>query len=172
MGGRAIASRRVRRITVDVLLVSPGTTAGWRRLDAHATKALNDLGLSVALAQSDFRLARHLRRTMQLTDLAEAGAMRVAVSRSLSLYAPRTILYSGVQSTLLQPRARLEGAGLRYDALTQDNRPGRANAVQHRLERRALRHLKVLLPPRAGRGCRTTSRPGSTWCACRSRSAT
>jgi glycosyltransferase involved in cell wall biosynthesis len=136
----------VRRITVDVLLVSPGTTAGWRRLDAHATKTLNDLGLSVAIAKSEFRLARHLRRTMQLTDLAEAGAMRLAVSRALSIYDPRAILFSGVQSTLLQPRARLQRAGLRYDALTVDNRPGRANAVQHSLERRALRHLRLLLP--------------------------
>ena len=136
----------MRRITVDVLLVSPGTTAGWRRLDEHATKALNDAGVSVALAKSDFRLARHLRRTMQLTDLAEAGAMRLAVSRALSLYEPRAILFSGVQSTLLQPRSRLQRAGLRYDALTVDNRPGRANAVQHYLERRALRHLRLLLP--------------------------
>ena len=66
------------RTTVDVLLVSPGTTAGWRRLDAHAAAALRDLGLSVAVATSEFRIARHLRRTMQLTDLAEAAAMRRA----------------------------------------------------------------------------------------------
>jgi glycosyltransferase involved in cell wall biosynthesis len=136
----------VPRINVDVLLVSPGTTAGWRRLDAHAAAALRDLGLSVAVAESDFRIARHLRRTVQLTDLAEAAAMRRAVSRALRRHDPRAILYSGVQSTMLQPRGRLEAAGLRYDALTADNRPGRANGIQHFLERRALKRLAMLLP--------------------------
>jgi glycosyltransferase involved in cell wall biosynthesis len=149
----------VPRINVDVLLVSPGTTAGWRRLDAHAAQALRDLGLSVAVASSDFRIARHLRRTVQLTDLVEAAAMRRAVSRALRRHEPRAILYSAVQSTMLQPRRRLQGAGLRYDALTADNRPGRANAVQHFLERRALKHLAVLLP--AARASRVPAQPRS-----------
>jgi glycosyltransferase involved in cell wall biosynthesis len=147
----------VPRITVDVLLVSPGTTAGWRRLDAHAAAALRDSGLSVAVASSDFRIARHLRRTMPLTDLAEAAAMRRAVTRALRRHEPRAILYSAVQSTLLQPRRRLTGAALRYDALTADNRPGRANTGQHVLERRALRHLAVLLP--AARASRVPAEP-------------
>ena len=134
------------RTTVDVLLVSPGTTAGWRRLDAHAAGALRDLGLSVAVASTDFRVARHLRRTMPLTDLAEAAAIRHATSRALRRHAPRAILFSGVQSVLLQPRSRLRIGGVRFDALTVTNRPGRANFVQHLLERRALRQLAVLLP--------------------------
>jgi glycosyltransferase involved in cell wall biosynthesis len=150
----------VARTTVDVLLVSPGTTAGWRRLDAHAAEALRDSGLTVAIASTDFRIARHLRRTVPLTDLAEAAAMRHAVTRALRRHEPRAILFSAVQSTLLQPRRRLTGAGLRYDALTADNRPGRVNAAQHRLERRALRHLGVLLP--AARASRVPAqlRPG------------
>jgi glycosyltransferase involved in cell wall biosynthesis len=140
----------VPRTTVDVLLVSPGTTAGWRRLDAHAAAALRDLGLSVAVASTDFPLARHLRRTMQLTDLAEAAAMRHATTRALRRHRPRAILFSGVQSAMLQPRSRLRIAGLRFDALAITNRPGRANFVQHLLERRALRHLAVLLPAGLG----------------------
>ena len=48
--------------------------AGGRR----AGRALAELGVSVATARSDYRLARHLRRTMLLTDLAEAAAMRRA----------------------------------------------------------------------------------------------
>jgi glycosyltransferase involved in cell wall biosynthesis len=134
------------RTTVDVLLVSPGTTAGWRRIDAHAAAALRDRGLSVAVASSDFRIARHLRRTMPLTDLAEAAAMRHAATRWLRRHDPRAILFSGVQSAMLQPRDRLRIAGLRFDSLATTNRPGRANFVQHALERRALRHLAVLLP--------------------------
>ena len=140
------------RTTVDVLLVSPGTTTGWRRLDAHAAAALRDLGLSVAVASSEFRVARHLRRTMQLTDLAEAAAMRRATTKALRDQDPRAILFSGVQSAMLQPRPRLEHGGVRFDALTTTNRPGRANALQHLLERRALRHIRVLLPA----GLRTT----------------
>jgi glycosyltransferase involved in cell wall biosynthesis len=136
----------VPRTPVDVLLVSPRTTAGWRRVDEQTTAALRDLGLSVAVAKTEFPIARHLRRTMQLTDLAEAAALRRATTRALRRHRPRAILYSGVQSTMLQPRRRLERAGLRFDALTVDNRPGRANALQHALERRALRRLAVLLP--------------------------
>jgi glycosyltransferase involved in cell wall biosynthesis len=136
----------VPRTTVDVLLVSPGTTAGWRRLDAHAATTLRELGLSVAVASTDFPIARHLRRTMQLTDLAEAAAMRHATTRALRRQRPRAILFSGVQSAMLQPRSRLRIAGLRFDALATTNRPGRANFVQHLLERRALRHLALLLP--------------------------
>ena len=134
------------RSTVDVLLVSPGTTAGWRRLDAQAAAELRELGLTVAVASTDFRLARHLRRTMQLTDLVEAAAMRRATTRALRRHRPRAILFSGVQSTMLQPRSRLRVAGLRFDALTTVNRPGWANFVQHLLERRALRRLAVLVP--------------------------
>jgi glycosyltransferase involved in cell wall biosynthesis len=83
---------------------------------------------------------------MQLTDLAEAAAMRFCVSRALRRAGPRVILYSTTQSTMLQPRSRLRGAAVRFDALAAVNRPGRANALQHRLERRALAHAAMLLP--------------------------
>jgi glycosyltransferase involved in cell wall biosynthesis len=129
-----------------VLLASPGTTAGWRRADAELAEVLRELGVSVSVARSDMRLARHFRRTMQLTDLAEAAAMRRAVSRALRNVAPRAILFSTTQSTMLQPARRLHGAAVRFDALAAVNRPGRANALQHRLERRALAHATMLLP--------------------------
>ena len=131
---------------VDVLLVSPGTTAGWRRADAELADVLRDLGLSVSVVGSDMRLARHLRRTMQLTDLAEAAAMRWALSRALRRTDPRAILYSTTQATMLQPAARLRGAAVRFDALAAVNRPGPANALQHLLERRALARAAILLP--------------------------
>ena len=131
---------------VDVLLASPGTTAGWRRADADLADVLRELGVSVSIARSDMRFVRHLRRTMQLTDLAEAAAMRFSVSRALRRTAPRLILYSTTQSTMLQPRRRLRGAAVRFDALAAVNRPGRANALQHRLERRALASAAMLLP--------------------------
>ena len=129
-----------------MLLVSAGTTAGWRRLDAHAAAVLRDAGLTVAVATTDFRIARHLRRTMPLTDLVEAAAMRRATSRALRRHRPRAILFSGVQSAMLQTHKRLVRAGVRFDALAAANRPGRRNFAQHLLERRALRHVALLLP--------------------------
>jgi glycosyltransferase involved in cell wall biosynthesis len=134
------------REQVDVLLVSPGTTEGWRRADAELADVLRELGVSVSIVRSDMRFARHLRRTMQLTDLAEAAAMRFAVSRALRHTDARVILYSTTQSTMLQPRSRMRGAAVRFDALAAVNRPGRANALQHRLERGALARAAVLLP--------------------------
>lgn len=130
----------------DVLLVSPGTTEGWRRADAELADALGELGVSVSLVRSDMRVARHLRRTMQLTDLAEAAAMRRALSRALRRTSPGAILFSTTQATMLQPARRLRGAAVRFDALAAVNRPGRANALQHRLERRALARAGILLP--------------------------
>ena len=129
-----------------MLLVSPGTTEGWRRADAELAGVLEELGVSVSVVRSDMRFARHFRRTMQLTDLAEAAAMRRALSKALRSVRPRAILFSTTQSTMLQPARRVRGAAVRFDALAAVNRPGRANALQHRLERRSLARAAMLLP--------------------------
>ena len=47
---------------VDVLLVSPGTTAGWRRVDRELAELLQELGYSTATASTDFRIAGRFRR--------------------------------------------------------------------------------------------------------------
>ena len=129
-----------------MLLVSPGTTEGWRRADAELVGVLEELGVSVSVVRSDMRVARHFRRTMQLTDLAEAAAMRRALSKALRTVRPRAIVFSTTQATMLQPARRLRGAAVRFDALAAVNRPGRANALQHRLERRSLARAALLLP--------------------------
>jgi glycosyl transferase family 1 len=141
-----MVARMAERSPVDVLLVSPGTTAGWRRVDADFAQLLRELGLTVATATTDFPIARHLRRTMPLTDLVEAAAMRRATTRALHRWNPRAIVYSSTQAPMLQPADRIRGAGVRFDALTTVNRPGPANALTHRLERRVLRLAGVLLP--------------------------
>ena len=111
---------------IDVLLVSPGTTAGWRRVDSDFASLLTDLGLSVATATTEFRIARHLRKTMALTDLAEAAAMRRALGKALRRYRPRAIVYSSPQAAMLQSKRRLKGAGVRFDAPIRQEagRPG------------------------------------------------
>jgi glycosyltransferase involved in cell wall biosynthesis len=131
----------------DLLLVQPGTTAGWRRADAELRVALERLGVSVASCGSDFRLARHLRRGVVATDLAEAGAMRHALTRALRHHRPRAILYSSPQAAMLQPRGRLEGAvAVRFDAPAALNRHGPGSSLLHALERRALGKARLLLP--------------------------
>ena len=132
--------------TVDFLLVSPGTTAGWRHADAEIARALEELGASVATCTSEFRLARHLRRTVLMTDLAEAGAMRRALTRALRRWRPRAILYSSPQAAMLQPRSRLGRAAVRYDVPAARNRSGAGSSLLHALERRALGSARLLLP--------------------------
>jgi glycosyltransferase involved in cell wall biosynthesis len=135
------------REPVDVLLVSPGTTAGWRQADAELVRALEGLGASVATCTSDYRIVRHLRRTVLLTDLAEAAAMRHALTRALRRRLPRAIVYSSPQATMLQPRARLEGAtAVRFDVPARINRSGPGSRLLHALERRALSSVRLLLP--------------------------
>jgi glycosyltransferase involved in cell wall biosynthesis len=135
------------RQAIDVLLVSPGTTAGWRRTDGELVKALEELGVSVATCSSDYRAVRHLRRTVLMTDLAEALAMRRALSRALKRYQPRAILYSSPQAAMLQPRSRIEGAtAVRFDAPAAVNRRGAGAGLLHALERRALGQVRLLLP--------------------------
>jgi glycosyltransferase involved in cell wall biosynthesis len=135
------------REPVDVLLVSPGTTAGWRRADAEITRALESLDLSVATCTSDYRIARHFRRTQLLTDLAEAAAMRRALTKALRTYEPRAIAYSSPQAAMLQPRSRLKGASaVRFDVPARINRQGPGTGVLHALERRALGTVRLLLP--------------------------
>jgi Glycosyl transferases group 1 len=72
--------------------------------------------------------------------------MRHATTRALRRWQPRAIVYSSTQAPMLQPAGRIRGAGVRFDALTTVNRPGWTNALTHRLERRVLRHARVLLP--------------------------
>jgi glycosyltransferase involved in cell wall biosynthesis len=132
---------------VDVLLVSPGTTAGWRRVDRELAELLRELGLSTAFASTDFRIAGRLRRGVLLTDLAEAAAMRRALTRALRRHRPRAIVYSSPQATMLQPRGRLAGAtAVRFDEPAATNRSGPGTGLLHFLERRALGRLRVLLP--------------------------
>jgi glycosyltransferase involved in cell wall biosynthesis len=132
---------------IDVLHVSPGTTAGWRRADRELREALESLGASVAVCSSDYPIVRHLRRTVLFTDLAEAAAMRRALTRALRRWRPRAILFSTPQSTMLQPAARLAGAtAVRLDVPAARNRRGPGTSLLHRLERRGLGRVRLLLP--------------------------
>jgi glycosyl transferase family 1 len=131
---------------IDVLLVSPGTTAGLRRADGELVSVLEELGVSVTTCSSDYRVARHFRRSVLTTDLAEALAMRRAVGRALRSHRPRAIIYSSSQAAMLQGRARLERAAVRFDLPAAVNRRGPGSGLLHALERRVVRRMRLLLP--------------------------
>ncbi|MEX0992879.1 MAG: glycosyltransferase [Solirubrobacterales bacterium] len=131
---------------VDILLVSPGTTSGWREADRALADAMRSLGLSVAVARPTFRLARHLRRGILATDLVEAAASRRAASQALGTHQPRAIVFSTVQATMLQPRRRLRGAAVRFDAPPSLNRRTAGARLLRMLERRGLSRAALLLP--------------------------
>jgi glycosyltransferase involved in cell wall biosynthesis len=134
------------RQVIDVLLVSPGVTAGWRRADGELASVLEELGLDVAICTSSFRIARHFRRSVLTTDLAEAAAMRRSVTTALGRYRPKAVVYSSSQAAMLQPRVRLERSALRFDVPAALNRRGFGSGLIHALERRVVERMRVLLP--------------------------
>jgi glycosyltransferase involved in cell wall biosynthesis len=134
------------RNAIDVLLVSPGTTAGWRRADRELVSVLAELGVKAATCTSDYGIARHFRRSVLTTDLAEAAAIRHATTRALERHQPRAIIYSSPQAAMLQPRSRLENAAIRFDLPAAVNRRGFGSGLLHALERHAARQVRVLLP--------------------------
>jgi hypothetical protein len=135
------------RRQLDVLHVSLGTTFGARRGDAELISALRRLALRVEQLRVDLAPVERLRnRTPPLTDLAEAAAVRVALSRALQGLRPRAIVYSATTSALLQPSDRLGiPSAVWMDAPAASNRPGRRNGAQRALERRYMRSARVLI---------------------------
>ena len=75
--------------------------------------------------------------------------MRRATTRTAP-HEPRRSSIRAPRRRCSSPARRLARAGVRFDALTTANRPGRRNALLHRLERRALGRTAVLLPTGLG----------------------
>lgn len=150
--------RRASREDIDVLLVSPSPTAGWRRADDELEAALEDLDVRVVRLVGDFRRADRMRRWVlrrlrqrwlwtPMGDLGKAATMRCMLRAALRRYRPRAIVYSTVTSTLLQPSRALRGnTAVWFDTPAAMNRPGTRNVVQRWLERRSMRKIGMLLP--------------------------
>ncbi|HEV2998369.1 MAG TPA: hypothetical protein VGX16_04635, partial [Solirubrobacteraceae bacterium] len=132
---------------IDVLLVSLGTTGGLRAADEELRDSLVRAGASVELVCPE---PPGGVRTMMLTDLRAARAVRGAVrealrgrvAESVTARAPRSVIYSSTTAALLWPRA----GAIRFDAPAAANRPGRHGLWQRPLERRRLREAPLLLP--------------------------
>jgi glycosyltransferase involved in cell wall biosynthesis len=107
---------------------------------------LRDLGVSAVATHPSYAWTRRLRFTLPLVDLSEALAIRIATERACRQVRPRALIYMTSIATLFEPRSRLRRAGIRYDALARENRPGWRGLLQRPLEGRALDAAKVLVP--------------------------
>jgi glycosyltransferase involved in cell wall biosynthesis len=122
------------------VLISLGTTMGWRRADEAFAEMVREAGATCETVPTRMGALRHFRRTMLATDLAEAYAAR----RSARGVVGGAIVYSSVTAALLQRPSR--PYGVRFDSPAALNRPGIGGAWQRQRERRVLGEARVLLP--------------------------
>src|ERR1700730_19077857 len=115
--------------TLDVLIVSLGSTEGLRRADLELHDSLLRAGASVELARAAPPPAA---RTLMLTDLLWARAARAAAVAALGRWggAVRAVIYSSTTAAPLWPRPGV----IRFDATSSANRPGRHGLWQRPLE--------------------------------------
>lgn len=126
-------------MSVDVLVVSLGSTGGLRAADDALHAGLSRAGISVRMVRAE---APRRVRTFALTDLVWALAARRAAAKGIEEWAPRVVVYSSVGAALLWPRPGV----IRFDAVVAGNRPGRHGVWQRRVERRRLAAAPLLLP--------------------------
>ena len=129
----------------DVLLLSLGTTLGWRVADTIFLEQLGRAGVSAAAVSVRFGAAGRLRRAYPVNDLVEASAARRALRSALRRHDPRALVISTTTAAMLAPTGSLPFA-VRLDAPARLNRPGAHNAPLHELEERALARARLVLP--------------------------
>ena len=129
----------------DLLLVSLGTTLGWRIADRLFLDQVERAGASTAAVAVRFGWAGRLRRAYPVNDLVEMTAARRALEGALRRHRPRAVVFSATTAAMLAPRLDVPYA-VRLDAPARLNRPGRRNALLHVLERRGLRRARLVLP--------------------------
>ena len=126
--------------SLDVALVSLGTTPGLRRADAAFAEAVRAAGASCDVIAVEIGGAGRLRVQMALTDAVEALAARRAAREVRA----RAVVFSTVTAALF---ARVQAPyAVRFDAPAALNRPGAAGAWQRARERRVLAGARLLLP--------------------------
>jgi len=125
--------------SVDVLLVSLGSTGGLRAADEQLAELLRDAGATVEIAKTE---PQRQVRTMALTDLLWARACANAARQALSRSSPRAIIYSSATAALFWP----ERGAIRFDASAAENRAGHHGIWQRPLERRRFNEASLLIP--------------------------
>jgi glycosyl transferase family 1 len=129
----------------DVLVVSLGTTLGWRLADRLLAEELRDAGASVEAVSVGIGWTGRLRRGYPVNDLVEAVAARRTIATALERVRPRAAILCTTTTAMLAPRIAVPYA-VRLDAPARMNRPGARNAVLWPLERRALARARLVLP--------------------------
>jgi glycosyltransferase involved in cell wall biosynthesis len=128
--------------TVDIGLVSLGTTPGLRRADAALADQVRAAGATCELVQVRIgRWAGALRRNAAVTDPVEALAAR----RAAAGIDARALIFSSVTSALLQRTPEVPWA-VRFDSTAALNRPGLSGAWQRARESAVLGRATLLLP--------------------------
>lgn len=123
----------------DIVLVSLGTTMGWRAADQAFVEQVRAAGATCVVVTSRMGLAGRLRHSMAITDVVEGLAARRAAGRE-----GRASVYSSVTAALLQPPR--SPSAVRFDCPAALNRPGVGGAWQRRRERPVLARASLLLP--------------------------
>jgi Glycosyl transferases group 1 len=129
----------------DVLLLSLGTTLGWRAADAVFVDQLRAAGASVATTRVRVGATKRLRRAYPVTDIVEALAARRALQAALRRERPHSLVISSTTAAMLADVQDVPYA-VRLDAPARLNRPGAHNSGLHALEWRALAHARLVLP--------------------------
>jgi hypothetical protein len=135
----------VSRPSADLLLVSLGTTLGWRVADQRFLEQVKGAGGSVDAIAVRVGWTGRLRRVYPVNDLVEMTAARRALNSALRVRRPRAVVFSSSTAAMVAPALEVPYA-VRLDCPARLNRPGRRNAVLHVLERRALRRARLTLP--------------------------
>jgi len=130
-------------VRADVLVVSLGTTSGWRAAAHELAGALARAGAHVVLV-----IAGPVPRvrTYALTDLLEALACRRAAAAAIAAHQPRSIIYCSITAALLGPAP----GAIWIDSTARENRPGRHGLWQRSFERRRLAQAPLVIPMTIG----------------------
>ncbi len=145
MATRASSSGRWLVARPDVLLVSLGTTLGWRVADEMLLEQVRRAGASTAVVSVGRGAADRLRRGYPLNDLVEMHAARRTVRTAVERHEPRALIVSSTTAAMLLPALPVPYA-VRFDSPARLNRPGVRNAVLHALERRGLGRARITIP--------------------------
>jgi glycosyltransferase involved in cell wall biosynthesis len=129
----------------DLLLVSLGTTLGWRRADELLLAGLERAGAATTAISVGIGATDRLRRGYPVNDVVEMYAARRAVRTVVERHEPRALIVSSTTAAMLLPGLPMPYA-VRFDAPARLNRPGARNAFLHALERRAMRRARVTVP--------------------------
>src|SRR5688500_17333165 len=129
----------------DVLVLSLGTTLGWRMADSLLLDQLRAAGADAQAVSVRMGASARMRRAYPVTDLVEALAARRALAAALRAHRPRALVICSTTAAMLADPRELPFA-VRLDAPALLNRPGARNAALHALERRALRRARLVLP--------------------------